>query len=368
MRLLLNSVFIAFVVFVAVALWILSGQSQLFDAEDTAEAPPQAKTTAVERPLPRVQTYQSEAIPFTEQLVFTGMTTADRKVDLRAEMPARVEKIFAKEGQKVAAGFLIMHLDDGDLNNQKRMAEARLTQRQIEFDAAQQLAAKGFQARTRKAKAEADLRQAEASLAGINERISDTRIIAPFGGIISNRPTEVGSYLKAGDVIATLLDLDPIVITASVPERDYLKIKLGQMARATLIDGSQLDGEIRFIAASSDPTTRTFRIEIVAENPDGKWAEGVTTRVVAALPPMPAHRLSPSILVLGREGQVGLRIVTADGRADFAPIEIVGAGDGWLYVTGLNAQQEIIVVGQDFVKNGQAVDAVPVQLTGGDQS
>lgn len=364
MRLLTNSIFIAVVVFVAIGLWIVSGQGNLFSRDNQGETPPTPSSDRiVERPLTRVQTVNSAAVPFIEQLVFTGVTTADRKVDLRAETAGRVNKIFAKEGQTIPAGFLVLSLDKGDLDSQKKMSESRVNQRQIEFDAAQQLAAKGFQARTRQAKAEADLRQAEANLAAINERIADTRMIAPFDGIISDRPAEVGAYVKAGDVTATLLDLNPIVITASVTERDYLKLNINQAARAKLIDGRELEGKIRFIAATSNPNTRTFRIEIVADNPDGTWVEGVTTKVTTSLPAQSAHRISPSILVLDREGRVGLRIVTTAGRADFAPVEIIGAKNGWIYVAGLNDTQQIIVVGQDFVENGQEVDPVLLDLS-----
>ena len=364
MRLLTNSIFIAVVVFVAIGLWIVSGQGNLFSRDNQGETPPTPSSDRiVERPLTRVQTVNSAAVPFIEQLVFTGVTTADRKVDLRAETAGRVNKIFAKEGQTIPAGFLVLSLDKGDLDSQKKMSESRVNQRQIEFDAAQQLAAKGFQARTRQAKAEADLRQAEANLAAINERIADTRMIAPFDGIISDRPAEVGAYVKAGDVTATLLDLNPIVITASVTERDYLKLNINQAARAKLIDGRELEGKIRFIAATSNPNTRTFRIEIVGDNPEGTWVEGVTTKVTTSLPAQSAHRISPSILVLDREGRVGLRIVTTAGRADFAPIEIIGAKNGWIYVAGLNDTQQIIVVGQDFVENGQEVDPVLLDLS-----
>jgi multidrug efflux system membrane fusion protein len=58
-----------------------------------------------------------------------------------------------------------------------------------------------------------------------------------------------------------------------------------------------------------------------------------------------------------------LRIVTTAGRADFAPVEIIGAKNGWIYVAGLNDTQQIIVVGQDFVENGQEVDPVLLDLS-----
>ena len=143
MRLLTNSIFIAVVVFVAIGLWIVSGQGNLFSRDNQGETPPTPSSDRiVERPLTRVQTVNSAAVPFIEQLVFTGVTTADRKVDLRAETAGRVNKIFAKEGQTIPAGFLVLSLDKGDLDSQKKMSESRVNQRQIEFDAAQQLAAK----------------------------------------------------------------------------------------------------------------------------------------------------------------------------------------------------------------------------------
>ena len=69
------------------------------------------------------------------------------------------------------------------------------------------------------------------------------------------------------------------------------------------MDGRRLDGVIR-VARRADPATRTFRVELEAPNADLARVAGATVRLVIALPPRPAHRLPPSILVLNKTGSL----------------------------------------------------------------
>jgi multidrug efflux system membrane fusion protein len=78
------------------------------------------------------------------------------------------------------------------------------------------------------------------------------------------------------------------------------------------------------------------------------------------------HRLTPAILTLDDEGRLGVRTVVEDGDGDdetkvvrFVPVEIVEDTADGLYVSGLPKDATLITVGQEFVKDGERVIAVP---------
>jgi multidrug efflux system membrane fusion protein len=258
----------------------------------------------------------------------------------------------------VAKGDVIVRLAIDD--REARLAEAKslVRQRQMEAEAARQLQQKGFRPDTVLAANEAALEAARAQLARIEVDIARTTLRAPFAGVLDRRPAEIGTYVKEGDLIATLVDLDPILIVAQVSERDIGKLALGGAGQARLITGETVDGTIRYIAAAADAATRTFRVELAVPNPDRWLADGVTAQLRLPLPAARAHRVSPAMLSLGEDGSVGVKSVNSSDIVEFHPVSIVGDGAEGVWLTGLPGRVRLITVGQEFVKPGQRVQPV----------
>lgn len=344
---------------VAATAWVLSGQI------GASEKPaPRKPTTEAAAALPQVRVAWIEVEERQAALVVNGATAAIRKVELRAETIGRVIAVNAEKGAVVAKGDVILRLSPDD--REARLAEAKslVRQRQMEAEAARQLQQRGFRPDTVVAANEAALDAARAQLARVETDIARTAIRAPFGGVLDRRPAEIGTYLKEGDLIATLVDLDPILIVAPVSERDIGKLALGKPGRARLITGETVEGTVRYIAAAADAATRTFRVELAVPNPDRWLADGVSAQLRLPLPATRAHRVSPALLSLGEDGSVGVKSVGADDKVVFHPVSIVGDGSEGIWLTGLPTRTRLITVGQEFVKPGQhvrPVDAAPAQ-------
>ena len=76
---------------------------------------------------------------------------------------------------------------------------------------------------------------------------------------------------------------------------------------------------------------------------------------------MPASRVPRSALTFSGEGKLGVRAVDSAGKVAFVPVTIVEDGQADLWVAGIGDELRVIVQGQDFVKEGELVEAVPVQ-------
>jgi len=295
-----------------------------------------------------------EAEPYISELVMQGRTQALRTVELRAQIDGRVEAVPADKGARVREGDVICRFAVED--RQARLDEARAlaAQRSLELAAAEELAAGGHRSRTQVASARALHDAARAQVTQMEVLLTHTEIRAPFDGVIDQRPAEIGDYLVKGNSCATILDLDPYLIVAEVSERRVGGLAVGTPGRARLVDGTSVEGVIRYVSASAHPETRTYRIELEVANPEMNLRDGMTAELRIPMDERRAHAVPPSALVLGDDGRIGVRLVE-DGTVRFRSVEIIGDDSRGLWVEGLEEGATLIVVGHQFVIDGERV-------------
>jgi membrane fusion protein, multidrug efflux system len=350
---------IAGVIVIGAAAWVLSGQ---LGAAPDGKQPAKQPAVAVSSELPAVRVIASIAMPREEVIRLFGHTAAWRKVELRSEIDGRIVELPVDRGQNVRAGDTIARIATDDRTARLREAQALLKQRQIEFEATQQLAAKGHRSETQFADAAAKLDSARAMVKRIEVEIAQTVINAPFEGILDSRPVELGTYVKAGDPIGTIVDLDPLRIVGFVIEHSVGRIQKGMPAEAVLGNGAVVRGTIATVSVVADPRTRTFKVELEVPNPDNRIVEGLTTELRIPAGETMSHKISPALLTLADDGSVGVKLVSEDGVVSFARVTVLGnSTDGAVFISGLPERATIIAVGQDYVGAGQKVRAVPMQ-------
>ncbi|WP_421881885.1 efflux RND transporter periplasmic adaptor subunit [Pacificispira sp.] len=356
------SYLIAFALAAGSAGWIYSGQMEedpLADPQaETAEQ--QAQEPAAEtKALPSVRVAESRATDHRAILLYTGRTEADRRAVLRAETEGRVIEVGASVSDPVATGKVIAKLATNDRYAKLKQAESLVRQREIEYEAARQLAGKGFQTESKKAEAEANLSSARASLEEIRVDLGRTTIEAPFDGVIETRSVEVGDYVQVGDEIAVIADFDPIVVTIQVSEREISRVDAGVTAEIQMLDGQTHFGLVSRIAPTADSATRTFEVELEVANQGDGLLDGMTAKVFLPAQEVSAHRITPALLALSDDGAVGVKAVDAQNKVVFYPIEIVEDTAGAMWVSGLPETVTLITVGQAYVAPGATVRPVP---------
>ena len=251
--------------------------------------------------LSSVTIVNSKAINKSKILKSSGFTEADKFVQVRAEVSGRLIARPAQQGDYVEEGDLICQL----------------------------------------------------YIAG---REAYPKIVAPFSGYLETLRVEEGDFLNTGAVCAALIDPDPMLIVADIAEKDIAQVQLGSEARAKLISGRYISGEVTFIASSADKNTRTFRVEISVDNKDRTIRDGVSAEVYIKGKEEAAHKISPAILSLNDQGKLGVRTVTADNRVEFKEINILEDTNSGMWVSGLGEEARIITLGQEYVFQGQTVN------------
>ncbi|BBK43151.1 hypothetical protein STVA_31710 [Allostella vacuolata] len=244
-----------------------------------------------------------------------------------------------------------------------RLAEARalLTQREVEFRASRTLSDRGFRADNQHAVAQAQLDAARAMVTRMEVEIRRTKIRAPFPGVLESRTVELGDYVKEGDTVATLVDLDPVIVVGHLTEIERARVQMGQTGTARLATGQEATLRVRYLSANADSATRTFRIELEATNPDLAIIGGVTAEVMLTVGRVSAHRITPALLALDEQGQIGVKTVGEDDKVSFHPIRVLEDGPDGMWVSGLPERVRLISVGHEFVRAGQTVRPVAAE-------
>jgi multidrug efflux system membrane fusion protein len=352
---------IAAVIAVAAGVWIYSGQ---LDGEpepvSAAAAPPPGSNApaAKDAPLFKVRVSTRQAEQRVSNVVVLGRTEESRRVRLSAETAGQIVAIGAAKGERVHRGDLIARIAMKDRKAWLEMAETRVEQREMEYQAALELAQRNFRSKTGLAASAAELAAAKAEVEARKTDIAHTEIRAPFDGVLETRAVEIGDFVKVEAPVATIVDLSPIVVVGHVTETDVGRLSIGNPAGARLVTGRDVAGEIRYIAAVADPASRTFRVEIEVPNGDGEVVAGLTAELRLPQERVLAHRVSPAVLTLNDLGQVGIKAIDGDNRVTFHTVTLVADGSDGMWLGGLPETVTVITVGQEFVTVGQKVHPI----------
>jgi len=342
----------ALAILILASLWIASGVIS-FSAKPVAKVVPSD--------MPRVRVAVLTATDRDASLTIRGRTSALHSVDLKAEVDGLVQAIHFEKGDRVKAGQVLCELKLNDRAAKLNQARAMVTQTAKQHTVDLDLAKDGFRSATQVDQSAAALEAAKASEQTMAIELENTRIKAPFDGMVDDRYVDVGDYLRVGDKCALLIAPEPFLAVGQVSEREVSQIKVGNPASATLVTGETVEGRIRFVASRADDTTRTFRVEVELPNPDGKLRVGVSADLHIPVRQLMAQKISPGILVLDDNGVVGVRAVER-GVVRFLPVDIVSDGPDGMWVSGLPDHLAVITVGQSFVSDGERVKAI---LAGG---
>jgi multidrug efflux system membrane fusion protein len=320
-------------------------------------APPADDGTTKTAGIPRVSVSTLVASERDATITVRGRTQARYEVDVKAEVEGVVQAIHFDKGDRVRKGQTLCEIKNNDRGAKVAQAAALVAQMQKELQVAQDLFKQGFRSKTQLAQAEAAYAQAQAGLATMNVALENTHIKAPFDGFVDDRYVNVGDYLRPGDKCEMVIAPEPFLAIGTVSEQQVGQIVLGDTATVDLVTGEHVTGKITFVADRADQMTRAFRIEVELPNKDAKLRDGVSADIHITIRKVRAQHISPGILVLDDSGRVGVRAVI-DSTVQFIPVSVVSDGPDGMWVAGLPARVSVITVGQEFVSNGQHVDAV----------
>jgi membrane fusion protein (multidrug efflux system) len=243
-----------------------------------------------------------------------GTIEAIEAVTVVSEIEGAVKALPFKEGGFIKRGELIAQLDDAQLAAEVARSEALLAQSQSTYNRIKTIVDQKAGAPQDLDDAAAALKVAQANLDLSKARFAKTRIAAPFAGIVGARQVSVGKFLRVGDAITDLANIDEIRVIFSAPERFLSKLNQGATVAVSTpaFPGYELQGQIIVIEPMIDPTTRSAGVVARVPNPERKFRPGMSANVSAVLSERPDALTIPNEAVFGSGSQSFVFIVKED--------------------------------------------------------
>ena len=347
----------AIVVLIATAAWVATGEfSSVGSAADETEAPRPAEAEQEEQaPLRTVAVVTPPRIEHARAIRVSGHTDADKRAVLSTRAAGIIQELPIRLGSKVKAGDLIAKLEAEGKEAAVETARQMLAQREAEAEAARKLAERGSLPKLQLDNAISALAAAKSQLEAAEAELERNTLRAPFDGTIDKVNVELGSSVAAGAEVATILNLDPVLAKGEISERDLAHIKPGDKAEVRLVNGREVEGEVRYISRDASAATRTFAVEVAIPNPELNIPAGMTAEITLRAEPVDSTVLPRSVVTLSADG---IRAVDADNKVVFFPIDLVDDTPRGLVLGGIPADVRVIVAGQELISEGDTVNAV----------
>jgi len=409
-----KSVFVAFFIFLVTVGWLASGQIGKVNAQDEdllKDLSSSTQETINNDEYENINTIKVETKLFKankidQSIIIQGQTIYNKKIDVKAETTGNIIQINFDRGDNVEAKKNLLNIS---IENRKEILTSvkkdiqRLKKEiifneknrdnllsknaeliklyKIEYLSAKQLIDKGLSSKSKLSLASFNLVNAKSDLIDINLKyeiqlaniesqlasyksqlkqinldIENTIIKAPFEGIITDKNIEVSDYVTPGNILLTIVNLNPIKVQGYLSEYDVNKVQLYTKAIIENSNGLKKTGKITFISPSAETSTRTFEITIEADNNDLLFKSGITTSITIEGADLLAQKISPSILTLQDDGTIGVKAINKNNIVEFYPIQKVKDTVDGMWVSGLPNEVNLIVSGQEYVTVGQALE------------
>lgn len=287
---------------------------------------------------------------------------ADESVALTARVSGKVSAVHFEDGDKVAAGQLLVELDDTEPAARVREVEATLREKRLQLE---RLGALGEDISTRAAIdiARAELAAEEARLAQANAILADHRLRAPFAGTLGFRQVSVGALVTPGTLVAELDAIDRLKMDFTVPEVYLSRLKEGDqvLARSPAWPEETFSAVVRNIGSRVDPVTRAVTVRGVLDNGDHRLRPGMLMTVELVVGQLRSLVL-PERALIQKGSDSYVFSVDGDSRAYRVSVDVAGRVAGGVVIEGgLSPGQPVVVRGQLNLQPGTPVREV---LTG----
>ena len=194
----------------------------------------------------------------------SGVVEAATSADVTSIVTERIVGHCNCEGESVAAGDLVVELDDSEARARMRELEAQAGLLDQQVERAMRLLERGVGSRQDFDRAASELSGAEAAVAAQREVLSRYRITAPIAGQILRLDADIGEVAQPGSVLFTVGQPRPLQIEAEVNEEDIPDLQIGQRAllRADAFPDDVLEAELASITPKGDTVLKTYRVRL----------------------------------------------------------------------------------------------------------
>lgn len=297
--------------------------------------------------------------PIEDRIEALGTLRANESVELTSSVTETVTVLHFDDGDRVAAGQVLVEMTSAEENAQLEEAIATVAEAERQWRRIKSLQEKQTAAESLLDQRQRELQTSRARLAAIESRLADRLLRAPFAGVIGLRNVSVGALVEPGDVITTLDDDSVMKLDFSVPVIDLglLAPDVPVVASTRTWEGRRFEGVVKSIDSRVDPVTRTIIVRALLPNPEQLLRPGMLMRVELLNQQREALVIPEECLLSQGEKQFILVVDTAaDNSVERRQVQIGTRRPGEVeIISGLSAGERIITDGTLKVRAGSKV-------------
>lgn len=289
---------------------------------------------------------------------FTGTFEPFREGKVMSEGSGKILAMPAEVGDYVKKGEIIAKVDHTLTDLQRQAVEVQIEGLRKDVERYTLLSAADAIQKVQLEKSELGLRSAEIQRSTLSEQIDRATITAPFSGIITQKFSEIGSFLNPSFPVVQITDIDRLKLTLQVPESDIARFAMNQIlfVHADACPELALSGKVTLIGSRGD-AAHNYPVQLEVKNTDDRRIKAgmfgsvsVTTGSGKAFPLIPANAVINSWL----EPAV---YVVKNGKAEFRRIEVEQHEGNQATVSGHLMDGEVVITsGFINLKNGSPVE------------
>ncbi|MBT9186774.1 efflux RND transporter periplasmic adaptor subunit [Zobellia russellii] len=315
--------------------------------------------------LPLVTTVTAKAEKFDHFLELQGNVKTKQNVLVYPEMSGTLQRVYVKEGQRVAAGQILATIDDGGMSSQLSQLKTQAELAKTTFERRKRLWEQKIGSELEYLSAKTNYEAAEDAVKQTQSQLGKSSIRAPFSGIIDNVIKDQGTVVSPGpgSEVFRIVNLSDMYIEVDVPETYLSGIKVGKQAQVYFpVLGDTVTTKVRQTGNFINPSNRAFTVEISVPNKKGNIKPNLTAKVnINDYTNEEAIVIPQSIISENAEGDQYVYIaeptdgeneamlkksIIKTGKTQGSHIEVL---------SGINDGDHIIEEGARSVKDGQKV-------------
>lgn len=217
-----------------------------------------------------------------------------------------------------------------------------------------------------RAQSQAGIDQAVAMERIAQQHLADATLRSPMAGFVAGRTIEPGEMASPGRPVFQIVQLDPVEIRVGVPETDIHLVRVGQTAflHVPALPGESFGGTLRVINVAADAGTRTYMARIRVANPKHVLRLGMVAEArIQGDRMLDVLTLPGAAVVHDPQGATIVFVYFPDKKRVYAKRVEVGTvyGQEIQIGGGLTGDEQVVLAGQDKLRDGAAVDAIAVE-------
>jgi membrane fusion protein (multidrug efflux system) len=294
--------------------------------------------------------------PIASYYEATATLAPEKEAEILSRVAGVVKTIPREEGDEVAAGDLLLTIENDEYLYRLRQAEAARADLQSRLDRVEEMHNRELVSIEEYETLKNDLKAAEAEEGLARVNLSYTRVAAPFSGRVVTRSVDVGQTVNVGTPLFVLSDFQPLLARVHVPARQFNRLKPDQPVDLVIeSDGTRLKGRTKLVSPTIDPASGTIKVTVEITDYPASVRPGDFAQVRVVTERRENSTLVPRIALVTDRGEQVV-YVAADSTAERRVVDIGFEDDTNAEILdGVAAGERIIVKGQRSLKHGSPI-------------